>query len=79
MYHYFVAFNKRSHDTSEPLGAWAECSGFISTLGFAEVIAEDRIKQGFKNVTIFKYDGNPYDKVMTNYVDWNLVIENKVE
>lgn len=58
---------------------WAECDGFVSTFGFAEVIAKNRIKEGFKDVTIFKYQGDPYDKVMTHYVKWDLVNENKVE
>jgi hypothetical protein len=79
MYHYFVAFNRRNHNTLEPLGTWAECNGYMSTYEFAKVIAKDRIKEGFKNVTIFKYSGNPYDKIMTQYVSWNLVMNNKID
>lgn len=78
MEHFFVAFNKRDHNISEPLGMWAECNGFISTIGFAKVIARNRIRDGFKNVTIFKYNGNPYDKVMTHYVKWDVIIQNKI-
>lgn len=79
MYNYFVAYNGKNHKTSEPLGVWAECNGYMSTYEFAKVIAKNRIRDGFKNVTIFKYDGNPYDKIMTHYVSWNLVIKNKID
>lgn len=79
MYDYFVAFSGKNHSISEPLGVWAECSGHMSTYEFAKIIAKNRIRDGFKNVTIFKYYGNPYDKIMTHCVSWDLVMKNKID
>ena len=74
-----VAWNKRDRDP-DVHSRWAEASCCCITLGFAEVIAGLRIKAGFKDVTIFKYEGSPpYDKVMTRYVSWDFVKNNKVK
>lgn len=78
MKHFFVAYNEKNHKISEPLGVWGQCEGFISTLGFAKVIANKRIKYGFKNVTIFEHEGNPYDNVLKKCVKWDVIIKNKI-
>ena len=79
MVHYGVAWNKRDRDP-EIHSHWAESSCGCSLFEFAEVIAKNRVRDGFKDVTIFKYDYNPpYDKVMTNYVSWNFIKKNKVK
>lgn len=79
MENYGIAYNSRNHDINEPLGVYAIAECNMTTLEFAKIIAENRIRDGFKNVTIFKYYGNPYDKIMTHCVSWNLVMKNKID
>ena len=79
MVHYGVAWNKRDRDP-EIHSHWAQAACSCSLLEFAEVIAENKVRDGFKDVTIFEYYGDPpYDKVMTNYVSWNFVKKNKIK
>ena len=80
MENYGVAYNSRNHDINEPLGLYAISECNMTTLEFAKIIAKNRIRDGFKDVTVFKYNGAPpYDKVMTHYVSWNFVMNNKIE
>lgn len=80
MINYFIAFNELSHDVREPLGTWASAKGHYTNLELAEIEAKEMEEIGYKNVTVFKHDGyDPYDKVMTHYVDWNYVLKNKVK
>ena len=79
MVHYGVAWNKRDRDPEIHSG-WAQASCGCSSFEFAEVIAENRVRDGFKDVTVFEYyDEPPYDKIMTHYISWDFIKKNKVK
>ena len=80
MINYFIAFNELSHDVREPLGTWASAMGYYHNSNSAKFRAKELERIGYKNVTVFKYDGcNPYDKIMTHCVSWDLVMKNKID
>lgn len=79
MYQYFIAYNSKHHDTTEPLGKWAECIGSFSSLSFAKTYSSQHSQRGYKNVTIFGYNGDPYDKLLRNHVKWDIVLQNKID
>ena len=78
MKQYWIAYDKPSHE-DETYSEYLYCIGNFSLLKLAKTVAKEKIQNGFKNVSIFYYDGNPYDKVMTRMVDRNLVEKYRID